>query len=389
MKQDHSHFSDNAMATAAAIVRVFETGSALGNYSAVAVLNDGAGVSYGISQFTHRSGSLQAVVKHYLAIGGAVGRRVFEAKLPILRRRSAAAISLLASNVSFKKALRAAGFTREMRVAQDAAAFERYMLPAITACAGSGFVLPLSLAVVYDSMTHGSYHKIRDRVRIRNGGAALFEKVWITEYVRQRDAWLGSIPRLRATRYRTRFFLNQIALGKWELELPLNVHGVRLTNELLGISPATEGEYEMAAGPYSIPEEHHIAIEPPNSSYHPADTPQARPPFAPNAGFGPALGDGVPTFDSIESSLNQAGARFDRVERIAIDVANRTDRAKSLWTTIVGTSWQAGWAILGFLAGMPSHVWLAVAVIAAVLTLAYLYRQITLGKIRESLEYRL
>src|SRR5690606_39674189 len=128
---------------------------------------------------------------------------------------------------AFRKALAAAGITREMREAQDAAAFEMYMRPAIAACAGSGFVHPLSLAVIYDSITHGSYNKIRDRVRLTdvNGG---FEKAWVTEYVRQRDAWLASIPRLRTTRYRTRFFLNQIALGRWELELPLRVNGVTI-----------------------------------------------------------------------------------------------------------------------------------------------------------------
>ena len=66
---------------------------------------------------------------------------------------------------------------------------------------------------------------------IRDGTSSdsSFEKAWITEYVRLRDAWLASIPRLRATRYRTRFFLDQIKVGRWHLELPLTIHGVRLT----------------------------------------------------------------------------------------------------------------------------------------------------------------
>ena len=64
-------------------------------------------------------------------------------------------------------------------------------------------------------------------------------------------------------------------------------------------------------------------------------------------------------------------------------VVTRTDRAKSLWTTVGGTIWQAAWAVFGFLVGLPREVWIVVAVIAAVLMLAYLYRQIVLGRIRE------
>jgi hypothetical protein len=56
---------------------------------------------------------------------------------------------------------------------------------------------------------------------------------------------------------------------------------------------------------------------------------------------------------------------------------------KSLWTTVIGTLWQTAWAIFGFLVGIPRVVWLTVAVIVAALMLYYLYRQLTLGKIRE------
>ena len=76
MQHNLGGFSETAVLTASAIVRVFETGSARGNYSAVAVLNDRAGVSYGVSQFTHRSGSLGRVVERYLETGGVVGRDV-------------------------------------------------------------------------------------------------------------------------------------------------------------------------------------------------------------------------------------------------------------------------------------------------------------------------
>ena len=41
------------------------------------------------------------------------------------------------------------------------------------------------------------------------------------------------------------------------------------------------------------------------------------------------------------------------------------------------------WAVGGFLAGVPREVWLVVAIIAAVLVSLFIYRQITLGKLRE------
>ncbi len=59
---------------AMAIVSIFETGKPHGNYAALVVLNDGAGISYGIKQFTHRSGSLLQVVEKYLATDATAGR---------------------------------------------------------------------------------------------------------------------------------------------------------------------------------------------------------------------------------------------------------------------------------------------------------------------------
>ena len=146
-------FSNIDKLKALAIVNVFETSKPFGDYAACVVLNDGAGISYGINQFTHRSGSLLAVVEKYLANGSAVGRRVIEENLPLLRLKTVTAINVLATNKELKFALQAAAITREMRAAQEAVAFERYLGPAIGACEALGFELPLSLVVIYDSMT--------------------------------------------------------------------------------------------------------------------------------------------------------------------------------------------------------------------------------------------
>jgi chitosanase len=270
-------FKEKDKLKALAIVHIFETSKAFGDYAACVVLNDGAGVSYGINQFTHRSGSLLAVVKTYLEKGGAVGRAAIENALPVLKEKSAGAIGELSGNGRFKKALKAAAVTREMREAQHEIAESKYLNPALEAAEGSGFTLPLSLAVIYDSINHGSYARIRDRVKItrENYSSQIeFEKAWVYSYVKNRDAWLESVPRLAVTDYRTDFFFAQIARGNWNLDLPVNVHGLQLTDDLFaGVDGPKRGEgaeeeKESAAGP---------AVESvPNTSetLHPsADTP--------------------------------------------------------------------------------------------------------------------
>ena len=347
-----------------AIVNIFETGKPFGEFGAVAVLNDGAGISYGISQFTHRSGSLAAVVERYLELDGTVGRFALENAMPSLRRKDPRIVRNISRDERLKKALRSAAITREMRVAQMQVAFEKYLQPAMNECERLGFELPLSLAVIHDSMTHGSYERFRDHIKRH-----LKEKEWITEYVRIRHRWLGSVKRLRATQYRTRFFLVQIALGRWDLKLPLNVHGYWLREEhiaeILKLADLNIG-IDLAVGPNSSP---HTQSNPeelsPQSSQILTPTPQAQPSIS--------LGERI--FD--------AAARFDQADKLITAVTTRTDRAKSLWTTVIGTVWQTAWAIFGFMIGLPRAIWFAVAILVAALTLFYLYRQITLGKLRE------
>jgi chitosanase len=385
------------------IISIFETSKALADFSTVAVLNDGAGISYGITQFTHRSGSLAEVLVEYIKNGGAIGREIIETRLPIARRKAAKAIATLAEDETFKKALIAAGISREMKASQFAVAFRRYLEPAVRECARLNFTTPLALAVVADSLVHGSWEKIRDRVSI----SPTSEKAWITEYVRTRDAWLASVPRLAATRYRTRFFLNQIAISNWELRPPLTVHGVKLTEDTLTkcssvCSAATSGLEREAPNLQTAPAAETARLinnegTKSSSQSSTGDSPEAVvPPHGPHTPVQPPeplenVTIGTETrgmnvsavLDQIEQHVDQAAATYDQTERIATTVSTRTDRAKSLWTTIAGTIGQAIWGLIGVIAGLPREVWLVVAVIAGLMLLTYLYRQITLGKIRE------
>lgn len=361
-----SQFSQFDQLKALAIVNIFETGQPFGEYSALAVLNDKAGISYGISQFTHRSGSPYSVVRLYLDNGGKIGRATLMGNLLRLRSATAAAIDSAANDRTLKNALRAAGATREMRAAQQQVAFERYLGPAIDACFENGFTLPLSLAVIYDSITHGSWEIIRDRVRLDRfrTSAANFEKRWITEYVKKRHAWLRGIPRLKTTSYRTAFFLAQIIAGNWTLDLPVTVHGFSLS--IRNFPADITGNTASAAGP--------------QSSANTANNPTV-PSIAERKNAFPAQPSRPPK--TARDELADALAIYDRFESVIQTILTRTDSAKSLWTTVAGTLWQTFWAVVSFLIGLPREVWLAVALIAAVLTLAYLYRQFALGRMRE------
>jgi len=337
-----------------AIVSIFETGKPRGNYAALAVLNDGAGISYGIKQFTHRSGSLLQVVEKYLASGGLVERETIESRHPILRRVTKLAIDTLAADGRFKDALKRAAETSEMQAAQDAIATERYMAKALSECKALGLTLPLSFAVVYDSVVHGSWLSVSGHL-----GAVRDEKAWIKAYVDLRYEWLKSIGRLRVTTYRTNFFRKEIARTNWQLDLPTYVHGYLLK----------ASDFPEAATP------HPPATTPPDAPPRPDPNSRDAKVAAPTI---------VETVDALETRVNNIAARVDQAERIIVTTTTRSDKAKSMWATIVGTLWQMVWAIGGFFAGVPREVWLVVAIIAGVFVTLFIYRQITLGKLRET-----
>jgi chitosanase len=91
---------------------------------------------------------------------------------------------------------------------------------------GSGWVEPLSLAIVYDSFIHGSFARIRDRVP-----SHLPERQWITTYLAERREWLASISRLRKTLYRMDALRALIEANNWKLRTPFTVRGVVINED--------------------------------------------------------------------------------------------------------------------------------------------------------------
>lgn len=216
------------------VLNAFETGSAEGDYSAIAIFHDGPHgirqITYGRSQTTEYS-KLKDLVTRYVNANGR-----FSADLaPFIPKIGNIA---LVDNEPFKDLLRRAGRDDPiMESVQDRFFDERYYLPALKWAQGFGFKDALSFLVIYDSFVHSG--SILPFLRARfpevppaSGGD---ERTWISQYVNVRQEWLAnhSNPELHPTVYRTKCLRFEIDRGNWDLSLiPINANGI-----LVGPSP--------------------------------------------------------------------------------------------------------------------------------------------------------
>lgn len=220
------------------VVACFETGKPLtdASYSTVALLNDGAGISFGAHQATARAGSLAAVVREYYARGGALGGLSLHDALERVERSvglSPARLHTRPDVAALMEALGSAGAEPAMREAQRVVFDRLYWAPAYAQAVGLALVEPLSMLALYDLAIHsgpGRLDKLRPlfpEVPPSRGGA---ERAWATALVRARHAWLtgSSSGVVRATTYRTAEWLRLAAEGRWDLARPLAVRGVAI-----------------------------------------------------------------------------------------------------------------------------------------------------------------
>jgi chitosanase len=218
--------------TAQAIVNIFETGRAIGDYGSVTLIpGDSGHLTYGRSQTTLASGNLALLIHAYCAAGGVLSAdlRPF---LPAFDNRDLS----LDSNEQVKTMLRSAGSDPVMRNVQDAFFDRVYWAPAIEAAGRLGITLSLGAAVVYDSKIHGSFERIRAMTDQQRGAAgALGERKWVEAYVEVRRNWLATHANnvLHGTVYRMDAFKGLIAKNAWDLTLPLTVRNVIISAELL------------------------------------------------------------------------------------------------------------------------------------------------------------
>ena len=215
--------------TAQAIVNIFETGRIQGSYSAVTFLKGDTGhLTYGRSQTTLGSGNLYKLLLSYCQQSTSPLAGQLQSLLPRFLQKD----FTLDTDATVKALLKQAGSDPTMRTAQDQFFNENYFVPALRAADAAGITQPLGQTVVYDSHIQGGWGLLHPQIQAigKIGG----EKEWISKYVDKRKAWLQSLaPPLPSTVYRMDSFSSLIAMGNWDLALPLAVHGVTITADSL------------------------------------------------------------------------------------------------------------------------------------------------------------
>jgi chitosanase len=225
--------SDLQKKAAQAIVNIFETGKALGDYGRVTLLpGDSGHLTYGRAQTTLASGNLHLLVKDYCGADEAVLSTSLKKYLKPLADRDLA----LDGDMKFRGLLSEAGGDPVMQMVQDEFFDRVYWSPSVQHAEAIGVTSGLGTGVVYDSHIHGSWDRIRARTDERHQSAQeIGEEGWITHYVAERRDWLAthSNPLLQRTVYRMEAFRQLIGEGRWELPLPFHVRGVRIDEGVL------------------------------------------------------------------------------------------------------------------------------------------------------------
>lgn len=220
-----------------AVVNIFETGSALGDYGHVTVLPGDTGhLTYGRAQTTLASGNLFFLIKSYCDETDSK----FAADLAPYLDRLADTDLNLDHDQRFHDLLRRAGADPTMRTVQNAFFDRGFWTPALKSAAYIGSVSALGLAVVYDSQIHGSWHLIRDQTTVGHGTLkSIGEERWMRRYIETRRDWLASHTNrlLRKTVYRMDALDALRRQGRWDLARPFTVCGIVVDHDVPAGAP--------------------------------------------------------------------------------------------------------------------------------------------------------
>jgi chitosanase len=229
--------TDTQKRSAQAIVNIFETSSVRGDYGSVTLIPGDTGqLTFGRSQTTLASGNLAKLIAAYV---GAAGARFGAEMSPFLAQLQARDLALNHDR-HFKNLLRASADDPVMRDVQDQFFDDVYWASAVRSARRDGAAAPLALAVIFDSVVHGSWPRLRAKVNTDLGPlASAGERSWITRYVETRREWLANHGRsdLRRTVYRMESLRRLIDQDAWDLELPLVVRGHEISLETLFAVP--------------------------------------------------------------------------------------------------------------------------------------------------------
>lgn len=238
---------------AQAIINIFETGTVAGKYdSVVSVSGDPGGLTYGAKQTTINSGNLYLLIKAYTEAQNASFADDLKPFLDGLKNQD----QRLNRDVRLHGVLRQAGRDPVMIREQDEFFDRVYWTPALNRAAAIDIETALGVAVVFDSITHGSWALIRDRTTSRFGRpSSIGEKPWVTDYVDVRRNWLAthSVQLLHVTVYRMDAFKKLIQKGNWNLTLPFIVRGLVIDDDNLTPTIPSPG----------IPQSRHLSLTQP------------------------------------------------------------------------------------------------------------------------------
>lgn len=216
-----------AQAAARVILSIFETSKKRGNASALAVLRDGAGLSYGCHQATHRAGSLGNVLLAYATLQpeqSVTAMRYHK----LLKDRSESNVNRQSDNHELRSWLKKVGLHDPLMLRAQEQVFNRdYMAPATAEWQRRSFTTPLSLVIVYDSFIQGSWHLCRERTS-QNHRGPVSEREWMATYLNEREDFLLSLRTQdqRNSVYRPRALRQLLIQANWQLTTPFTVRSI-------------------------------------------------------------------------------------------------------------------------------------------------------------------
>lgn len=218
-----------------AVLNVFETGKTELAYDGIYIYEDGLNKRKQVTLslgFTEDSwddgGSLGSLLAIYIESRGRYANQLFG----YIRK---VGTGVLWKDESFKALLKQAAQNDLLFCeCQDYTYKALYVHPARRKTEQLGLTLALSALVVEDSFLHGSFDNVRTlfpEVPPSKGGD---EKAWIKAYCIARREWWKNHTKNpwkgqdgKGT-YRMDCFLDCIARGNWELNLPINSNGVKI-----------------------------------------------------------------------------------------------------------------------------------------------------------------
>lgn len=225
----------NTKETIIKILNVFEndSGSSETEYDKIYIYKDGPNKKRQITLgrgYTECGGALWKVFEKYKEL--ADDKKV---AIELLEQKKKSCSETLPNDKQFLNLIiNTAKIDKDFRAAEDFVYDSLYWNKGVQWFNDNGFILPLSLAVIQDSILQSGsiLNFLRNRFLEKTPKDGGSEKDWIKSYVTVRQEWLANHKNrvLNGTIYRTKFFLKEIEKDNWNLDkFPIYPNGVKIS----------------------------------------------------------------------------------------------------------------------------------------------------------------